>query len=70
MGSTFLSLHYHLVFSTKNREEFIEESWPNAFTNTLAARFVVSADNQRELAAWQITCICWSACEPLFAWPT
>ncbi len=27
MGSTFLSLHYHLVFSTKNREAIIQESW-------------------------------------------
>lgn len=27
MGSTFLSLHYHLVLSTKNREPFIDSSW-------------------------------------------
>jgi putative transposase len=27
MGSTFLSLHYHLVFSTKNREPLIDSSW-------------------------------------------
>jgi REP element-mobilizing transposase RayT len=27
MGSTYLSLHYHLVFSTKNREPLIEQSW-------------------------------------------
>jgi REP element-mobilizing transposase RayT len=27
MSSTFLSLHYHLVFSTKNREPLIEASW-------------------------------------------
>jgi putative transposase len=27
MGSTFLSLHYHLVFSTKNREPIIDSSW-------------------------------------------
>jgi putative transposase len=27
MGSTYLSLHYHLVFSTKNREAFIAEIW-------------------------------------------
>ena len=25
--STYLSLHYHLVFSTKHREPFIEASW-------------------------------------------
>ena len=27
MSSTYLSLHYHLVFSTKNREPTIGESW-------------------------------------------
>ena len=27
MSSTYLSLHYHLVFSTKNRESFIAPSW-------------------------------------------
>jgi len=25
--STFLSLHYHIVFSTKNRAPFIKDSW-------------------------------------------
>ncbi len=27
MPSTYLSLHYHLVFSTKNREAFIAPEW-------------------------------------------
>jgi putative transposase len=27
MGSTYLSLHYHLVFAIKNREPIIDESW-------------------------------------------
>ena len=27
MASTFLSLHYHLVFSTKHREPFIHAKW-------------------------------------------
>jgi REP-associated tyrosine transposase len=27
MASTFLSLHYHIVFSTKERRPFIRESW-------------------------------------------
>jgi Transposase IS200 like len=27
MSSTYLSLHYHLVFSTKNREPFIAPDW-------------------------------------------
>jgi hypothetical protein len=27
MGSTYLSLHYHLVFSTKNRQPLIASVW-------------------------------------------
>lgn len=27
MGSTFLSLHYHIVFSTKERRPFIKPAW-------------------------------------------
>jgi putative transposase len=27
MGSTFLSLHYHIVFSTKERRPFIRSEW-------------------------------------------
>jgi putative transposase len=27
MPSTYLSLHYHLVFSTRNRASFIKETW-------------------------------------------
>jgi putative transposase len=27
MSSTYLSLHYHLVFSTKNRAPFIKQTW-------------------------------------------
>jgi putative transposase len=27
MGSTFFSLHYHLVFSTKERLPFIDAEW-------------------------------------------
>ncbi len=27
MPSTYLSLHYHIVFSTKNREPYIDSSW-------------------------------------------
>jgi REP element-mobilizing transposase RayT len=29
MPSTHLSLHYHIVFSTKERHPFIEEEWQN-----------------------------------------
>jgi putative transposase len=31
MPSTYLSLHYHLVFSTKNRIAFIEPTWRRRF---------------------------------------
>lgn len=27
MGSTFLSLHYHIVFSTKERRPFLRDEW-------------------------------------------
>ena len=27
MGSTFFSLHYHIVFSTKERRPFIKNTW-------------------------------------------
>ena len=27
MGSTLLSLHYHIVFSTKDRRLFLGDSW-------------------------------------------
>jgi hypothetical protein len=27
MGSTFFSLHYHMVFSTKERRPFIKPEW-------------------------------------------
>jgi len=27
MGSTFFSLHYHIVFSTKERRPFIKSEW-------------------------------------------
>ena len=27
MGSTFTSLHFHIVFSTKERREWIAEPW-------------------------------------------
>lgn len=29
MASTFLSLHYHIVFSTKDRRPFLREEWRN-----------------------------------------
>lgn len=27
MPSTYLSLHYHIVFSTKERREWLDPSW-------------------------------------------
>lgn len=36
MASTFLSLHYHIVFSTKNRKPFIKESWAGRLHSYLA----------------------------------
>ncbi len=31
MGSTFFSLHYHIVFSTKERRPFIQPTWRERF---------------------------------------
>jgi putative transposase len=31
MGSTFLSLHYHIVFSTKDRHPLIKPAWRTSF---------------------------------------
>jgi REP element-mobilizing transposase RayT len=36
MGSTYLSLHYHLIFSTKNRQPFIEPGWRDRLHEYLA----------------------------------
>jgi REP-associated tyrosine transposase len=36
MGSTYLSLHYHLVFGTKNREPYIESRWRSRLHEYLA----------------------------------
>ena len=35
MGSTYLSLHYHLVFSTKERLPIIQSSWRDRLHNYL-----------------------------------
>lgn len=35
MASTFLSLHYHLVFSTKDRRPFIRPDWRSRFHDYL-----------------------------------
>ena len=35
MASTFTSLHYHIVFSTKNRSAFINPKWASDFHNYL-----------------------------------
>ena len=35
MGSTFFSLHYHIVFSTKERRTFISPNGNHVFILTL-----------------------------------
>ena len=35
MGSTFFSLHYHVVFSTKERQPFIQAQWRPRFHSYL-----------------------------------
>jgi putative transposase len=47
MGSTYLSLHYHLVFSTKNREPTIAREWQDRFHEYLG-RTVRGLEGQPE----------------------
>ena len=51
MGSTFLSLHYHIVFSTKERRPFLREQWRTKMHEYLGAPCVGSAELPRPLAA-------------------
>ena len=39
MPSTYLSLHYHLVFSTKNREGLITPEWRARLHDYLGGTF-------------------------------
>ena len=57
MSSTYVSLHYHLVFGTKNREPLIASNGVPACTNTLAARSPASEGFRKGLAAWRIMSI-------------
>ncbi|HEX5702943.1 MAG TPA: transposase, partial [Pyrinomonadaceae bacterium] len=45
MGSTFFSLHYHLVFSTKERRPFLKSEWSHDFMLT-------SAESSKACTVW------------------
>jgi len=70
MGSTYLSLHYHLVFGTKNREPFIAAEWRPRLHEYLGGAIAGLGGVPQGSGAWPTMCICWSACEPPTAWPT
>jgi REP element-mobilizing transposase RayT len=57
MPSTYLSLHYHLIFSTKERHRIIADPWRERLHAYLggAVRWVVYP---RLSVEPQITCIC------------
>ncbi len=62
MGSTFLSLHYHIVFSTKERRPFIRDSWRAKMHEYLGGTVRGLAEFPRPLAEWPITFTCSSVC--------
>ena len=59
MASTYLSLHYHLVFGTKHREPCIASPVAHrACMNTWAGRFRASVDFRKGSAVQPIMSIC------------
>jgi hypothetical protein len=61
MPSTYLSLHYHLVFSTKDRTPLIEASWRNRLMSTSVAPSRDLKDSHRESAVRPTMFTSWSA---------
>jgi hypothetical protein len=61
MGSTYLSLNYHLVFGTKNREPVIAPDWRPRLHEYLGGTVSGSAGSHRGSGAWPITSTCSSA---------
>jgi len=58
MSSTHLSLHYHIIYSTKNRQRMLDDSWRDrmhSFLGGAIKRWVVFP---KKLAAQTTTCIC------------
>lgn len=60
MPSTHTSLHYHLIFSTKNRERTINQHGEPISMNTSVEPSVDWMRNHRVSAAWMIMFIFWS----------
>ena len=61
MSSTYLSLHYHLVFGTKNREPLIAPPWRARLHEYLGGTVCGLGASPKASAARLITFICSSA---------
>jgi len=58
MGSTFFSLHYHLIFSTKNRYPFMRKDWSPRMHSYLGG-IIRGMNGVAEIVGeLPITCIC------------
>ncbi len=58
MPSTYLSLHYHIVFGTKDRDPIIECAWRSRLHEYLEEPSVGSAVSPKRWAESPITSTC------------
>jgi hypothetical protein len=58
MASTYLSLHYHLVFGTKRREPLIAVEWRSRLHEYMGGTISGLGGSLKELGAWPTTSIC------------
>ena len=61
MASTYLSLHYHIVFSTKERHPWVVESWRPRLFKYLSGTIDGLGGISKGVGALPIMCICSSA---------
>ena len=61
MASTYLSLHYHLVFATKSREAVIAPEWRSRLHEYLGGTISALVEFRRASAVSTITSTFWSA---------
>ncbi|MFL5327561.1 MAG: hypothetical protein ACJ8C4_01490 [Gemmataceae bacterium] len=58
MGSTYLSLHYHLVFATKNREPLLDATWRPHLFKYLGGTVTGLAGAPQVIGGVRTMCIC------------
>ena len=64
MPSTYSSLRYHVVFSTRDREPLIAPAWGGRLHEYLAALCAGWMVCQKLLVVLPIMSTCWSHCDP------